>query len=161
MAQAKPREVDTSSSRVVPGTGRPTGSSGWLSRLAVASPELVASAVAGFSLGPMVLLLAGAFTAPVALSLGLVGAGAAMALAGLPNEPVPRSTLVFTGAAALVALAWFAYNVRYYAQDVYATRDPATYGLAARWLMDHASLNIPVHAEVFGTPAGATPKSGG
>ena len=59
-------------------------------------------------------------------------------------------------AAGVVTLGWFVYNVRYYAQDVYATRDPATYGLAARWLMDHSSLNINVHTEVFGTPKGST-----
>lgn len=121
-----------------------------LGRLAVGAPELLAAGVAGFSLGPMILLLADAFTAPVAIPLGLAGAAAAMWVCGLPAEPAQRGTLVCTAVAALITLAWFGYNVRYYAQDVYATRDPATYGLAARWLMDHSSLNIPTHLDVFG-----------
>jgi len=112
--------------------------------------------VAGFSLGPMILLLAGAFSAPLAVPLGLVGAAVAMWVCGVPAERTTQRTVLFTVAAALVTLAWFVYNVRYYAQDVYATRDPATYGIAARWLMDHSSLNIPVHTEVFGTPSGST-----
>lgn len=153
MTQAAPHGVDTapSSPRTAAIEARAL-----LPRLAVASPELVAAAMAGFSVGPMILLLAGAFTAPVAIPLGLVGAAAAMWACGVPAEPTTRRTLLFTVAAAVVALAWFLCNLRYYAEDVYATRDPATYGIGARWLMDHSSLNIPVHAEVFGTPSGAT-----
>lgn len=146
--------------RPVPGNVR-AEARGWLPLLAVASPDLVAAGVAGFSLGPMIMLLAGAFTAPLAIPLGLVGAGLAMWICGVPSEPTTRRTVLFTGAAALVILAWFLGNLPYYAQDVYATRDPATYGIAARWLMDHSSLNIPVHAEVFGTPSGSTLDSAG
>ncbi|PZS12489.1 MAG: hypothetical protein DLM57_18805 [Pseudonocardiales bacterium] len=161
MAQAAPREAGTASS---PRTRDPAGLAavhGTLARLSVAAPELVAAAVAGFSIGPMILLLAGAFTAPAAIGLGVVGALAAMVVSGLPAEPVTRRSVQFTGAAAVLAVAWFAYNVRYYAQDVYATRDPAVYGLTARWLMEHSSLNIPVHADVFGTPPGATLQAAG
>ena len=50
--------------------------------------------------------------------------------------------------------AWFAYNVRYTAQDVYATRDPARYTITARWLVDHRSLLIQTHPDVFGSPTG-------
>ncbi|MDQ1722812.1 MAG: hypothetical protein QOI26_2546, partial [Pseudonocardiales bacterium] len=105
--------------------------------------------------GPMILLLAGAFTPLAALPLGLGGAAVAIWACGLSTEPAARRTVWCTAAAGVVTLAWFAYNVRYYAQDVYATRDPATYGLAARWLMDHSSLNIQVHPEIFGTPRGS------
>jgi hypothetical protein len=129
-----------------------TASRRWLPRVVAASPELVAVAVAGFSLGPMILLLADAFHPAVAIPLGLAGAAMAMWVCGLPAEPATRRTVQWTAAAGLVTLAWFGYNVRLYGQDVYATRDPATYGLAARWLMDHSSLNIAVHSEAFGTP---------
>lgn len=149
MAQAASRDVEIAPPAPRPGTVHAEPPA-WLRRLAVGSPELVAAAVAGFSIGPMILLLAGAFTAPVAIPLGLLGAAAAMWVCGLPAEPATRRTISCTAAAALITLAWFAYNVRYYAQDVYATRDPATYGLAARWLMDHASLNVHGHPEVFG-----------
>ena len=160
MAQAASRDADIAPPPHRPGTVHAEART-WLPRLTVASPEVVAAAVAGFSLGPMILLLAGAFTAPVALPFGLVGAAAAVWVCGLPAEPATRRTLLCTGAAALITLAWFAYNVRYYAQDVYATRDPATYGITARWLMDHSSLNIHVHPEVFGSPSGSTLDSAG
>ena len=149
MAQAASRDVDIAPPPHGPGTGHAEPRT-WLRRLGVASPELVAAAVAGFSLGPMILLLAGAFSAPLAIPLGLLGAAVAVWVCGLPAEPATRRTLLCTAGAALIALAWFAYNVRYYAEDVYATRDPGTYSLAARWLMDHATLNIPGHPEVFG-----------
>lgn len=132
-----------------------------LSRALAASPELLGAAAAGFSIGPMILLLAGAFTAPLAIALGAAGALAAVLVCGVPLERATRSTLFCTGAAALIAVGWFAYNVRYYAQDVYATRDPATYGLTARWLTEHASLNIAAHPEIFGSPAGASLDSAG
>jgi hypothetical protein len=103
----------------------------------------------------MILLLLGAFTAAVAVPLGLAGAALAMWVCGLSDEAPTRRTLHYTVAAAVVTLGWFAYNIRYYAQDVYATRDPATYGISARWLMDHSSLQIHVHPEVFGTPKGS------
>jgi hypothetical protein len=128
----------------------------WLPLLAAGSPELVAAGVAGFTVGPMILLLAGAFHAAVAIPLGLVGAALAMWVCGLPAEPASRRALVFTAAAAVVALVWFLYNMHYYATDVYATRDPATYGIAGRWLVDNPSLNVPVHTEIFGTPNGST-----
>jgi Dolichyl-phosphate-mannose-protein mannosyltransferase len=155
MAQAASRDVDTEPPPYLPDAVH-RAARRFLPRLAVASPELVAAAVAGFSLGPMIALLAGSFTAPLAVPLGLVGAAVAMWVCGVPAERTTQRTVLFTVAAALVTLAWFVYNVRYYAQDVYATRDPATYGIAARWLMDHSSLNIPVHTEVFGTPSGST-----
>jgi len=142
MAQAASRDVDTEPPPHLPDAVH-RAARRFLPRLAVASPELVAAAVAGFSLGPMILLLAGAFSAPLAIPLGLLGAAVAVWVCGLPAEPATRRTLLCTAGAALIALAWFAYNVRYYAEDVYATRDPGTYSLAARWLMDHATLNIP------------------
>jgi hypothetical protein len=160
MAQAASRDVDLAPPEPGPGAPRAAAHRWWL-RLAVASPELVPAAVAGFSIGPMILLLAGAFTAPAAIALGLIGAAAAVRMCGLPGDPASRVALRCTGAAALITLLWFVYNVRYYAQDVYATRDPATYGITARWLMDHSSLNIAVHPEVFGTPSGATLDSSG
>ncbi|MDT4982045.1 MAG: hypothetical protein QOG07_3924 [Pseudonocardiales bacterium] len=154
MTQAASSDVDIAPEPRRPATSQPAARD-WLPRFVAASPELVAAAVAGFSLGPMILLLMGAFNPAVAVPLGLAGAAVAMWVCGLPDEESTRATLWCTVAAAVVTLGWFAYNIRYYAQDVYATRDPATYGLAARWLMDHSSLNIHVHPEVFGTPRGS------
>jgi len=160
MAQAASRDVDITPAAQVPG---PVDAEAGprLSRLVIASPELAAAAVAGFSLGPMILLLAGAFSAPVAIPLGLLGAAAAVWVCGLPAERAPRLATLYTAAAALITVAWFAYNVRYYAQDVYATRDPATYGLAARWLTDHTSLNVHSHPEIFGPLAHSDTGSAG
>ncbi|MEP7179036.1 MAG: hypothetical protein ABI775_08110, partial [Pseudonocardiales bacterium] len=153
MTQAAPRDVHADPA-ASPTSG--TAIRHWLPRVLVGAPELTAAAVAGFSIGPMILLLAGAIHPAVAIALGVAGAAGAMWVCGLPAHPVPRQGVTYAAAAGLVTLVWFAYNVRYYAQDVYATRDPATYGLAARWLMDHSSLNIGVHPEFFGTPHGST-----
>ena len=66
-----------------------------------------------------------------------------------------RSAVVLSSAGArrCSPAGWFAYNVRYTAQDVYATRDPATYTITGRWLVDHPSLQIHTHPEIFGSPA--------
>jgi hypothetical protein len=148
MTQAASRDVEVPSPR----EPAPVGAAGQprLALVVAAAPELVAAGAAGFTFGPMILLLAGAFTAPVAVPVGLLGAAIAMWVCGLSDLAPDRRTLWCTAAAAVVALGWFLYNVRYYAQDVYATRDPATYGLAARWLMDHSSLDINSDPQVFG-----------
>src|SRR5207244_12995859 len=67
----------------------------------------------------------------------------------------PYTTLFRSVAAAAFAVGWILYNVRYTAQDVYATRDPATYTISGRWLVDHASLQIHTRPDVFGSPAGS------
>ncbi|PZS28184.1 MAG: hypothetical protein DLM58_17450 [Pseudonocardiales bacterium] len=152
MAQVS--DLDIAPSARPPATA-PTEVRQWLPRMVACAPELVAAGVAGFCIAPMVLLLAGAFHAPLATALGLLGAGIAMRVCGMSAEPTTRRTVLITAAAALVVLAWFLYNVRYYAEDVYATRDPATYGIAGRWLMDNPSLEIAVHADVFGPPKGS------
>ena len=71
-----------------------------------------------------------------------------------PNERADPWCAV---AALVLVVAWFALNMRYSAQNLYATRDPATYNIAARWLMDNPSLHISIHPEIFGTPAGTPP----
>jgi hypothetical protein len=130
------------------------------SRIAAASPELVAAAIGGFSVGPMLLLVSGHFSAVLGVPLGLVGAAVACWLCGIPEELGSRRDLLWTAAAALIAIAWFALNVHYAAQDVYATRDPATYTITGQWLTNHSSLEIHTHPEVFGTPAGGKIASG-
>lgn len=144
-----------------------------LARTVVAVPELVVSAVAGFSVGPMALLLAGHFERVPVLVAGLAGAliaaaacgvrdtpayapaapGGAGGTPGLP-EPKLRSDVWCTLVALALVTVWFLVNAPYTAENLYTTRDPATYNVAARWLMDNPSLHIPVHPEVFGTPAG-------
>lgn len=160
MPQAGSGAVDTEAAASVPATTAQERSPGWV-RAVVGAPELLVALAAGFSIGPMILLLAGAYTAPVAFALGIPGAILAGWACGIPSAPASRRAAVLTLIAAVVALAWFAYNVRYSAQDVYATRDPATYTLAARWLMDHHSLVINAQPQLFGSPHGADIQSGG
>ncbi len=132
-----------------------------LARLVVAAPDLMVSAVAGFSLGPMILLLAGHYSVLPVLTTGLLGAAIAVRICGVPSEPVDRRTVLWTVAAGALLLAWFLANVGFSAQNVYATRDPATYDITARWLMDHPSLHIATHPEIFGAPAGSFAGSAG
>ena len=146
-----------------------------LARSVVAVPELAVAAVAGFSIGPMVLLLAGHFDRGPVLLTGAVGAILAAIACGLRDgarqSPAPwsavlppaspRTDLWATVAALVLVIAWVLLNARYTAENVYATRDPATYNLAARWLMDHPSLHISVHSEIFGNPPGYTSQSPG
>jgi hypothetical protein len=132
----------------------------WLARAVIGSPESIAAAVAGFSVGPMMLLLLGHFTAPLTVPLGCIGAVVAVWCCGTAPAPVSRADVSYTLAAIATAVGWVAYNLRYTAQDLYATRDPATYTITGRWLVDHSSLQIHTHPEIFGSPPGATVASG-
>jgi hypothetical protein len=131
-----------------PGSGALSGP--LLTRLLVDSPDLVVSALAGFSLGPMILLLSGHFSRVPVIVLGLVGAVVAVRIRGVAPGPGDRSAAGWTGGAIALVIAWFAANVGFSAQNVYATRDPATYDITARWLMDHATLHIATNPALFG-----------
>lgn len=133
-------------------------------RLLLGLPDLVVCAVAGFSVGPMLLLLAGQFRMALVLPAGLVGAAVAVKVCGLPRHDTGEHTrrdVVWTAVAGLLILAWALYNARYTAENVYATRDPATYNITARWLMDHPSLHIHTQLDVFGSPARAIAEGAG
>ena len=125
----------------------------WRSRLLFAAPDLVVAAMAGFVVGPMLLLVSGHFSAVVGVPLGLVGAVIGCWLAGLPDVPAGTRDGVLTAIAVLVAVAWFFYNVKYTAEDVYNTRDPAGYTITGQWLVHHGSLQIHTMPEIFGNPA--------
>ena len=129
-------------------------------RILYASPELVAAATGGFSLGPMLLLVAGHFSAGLGVPLGVAGAVIACLLCGAPDNDATRRDLVCTVAAGALALLWFALNVPHAAQDVYATRDPAAYTISGRWLVDHPSLQLPTMTDVFGRPPGGKVATG-
>ena len=131
------------------------------SRLVAASPELVVSAVAGFALPAMVLLLAGHFSPGWVFPFGLAGAAAAVMVCGLGSERVDRRVVLCTLAAAAIAVAWLVVNSFFSAENFFAHRDPATYDLAGRWLMDHSRLPIATHPEIFGTPPGYGDASAG
>jgi hypothetical protein len=130
-------------------------------RLVIGAPEAVAAAAAGFSVGPMILLLLGHFTPALALPVGFAGAAIAACVCGLPRAVPTGGAVLIHVAAAAFCLLWFLYNVRYTAQDVYATRDPATYTITGRWLVDHPTLQIPTHLEIFGSPTGGVGETGG
>ena len=130
-------------------------------RLLCAAPELSAAGVAGFALPVMVLLLAGHLEWAVAWPLGIVGAAVAVRVAGRSPEPASRELARWTGAAIGLLVVWAAVNMCLTAQDLYGHRDPNTYNLAGRWLVDHPSLRILTHPELFGSPAGYTDDAAG
>jgi MFS family permease len=132
-----------------------------LARVVCATPDLVPSAVAGFALPAIVLLLAGHFSPGWVLPIGTAGAALAMVVCGVDSEPVDRRVVICTLAAIGIALAWLAVNSFFSAENVFAHRDPATYDLAGRWLMDHAQMPIPTHPEIFGPPDGYYEASAG
>lgn len=122
-----------------------------VARIVVAGPDLVASALAGFALPAMVLLLAGHFSPGWVLPFGLAGAALAVTVCGTEPRPVDRRAVQCTLIAIGIALTWLIVNCFFSAENLFAHRDPATYNLAGRWLMNHPGLHIPVQADVFGT----------
>jgi hypothetical protein len=108
--------------------------------------------MAGFSIGPMLLLVCGHFSAVLGVPLGLAGAAVACQFAGLRVVSASADAVRCTVAAIAIAVVWVAVNIGYAAQDVYATRDPATYTITGRWLVDHGSLRIDTLLGVFGNP---------
>lgn len=126
-----------------------------------AAPELAAASVAGFSLPTLILLLAGHLDWAIAWPIGLVGAALAARVAGRSPEPASRELARWTGAALGLLVVWALVNMFFTAQDLYGHRDPNTYNLAGRWLVDHPSLRILTHPELFGSPAGYTDEAAG
>ena len=132
---------------------------GW--RIIAAIPDLLASAFAGFAAPAIVLLLLGRFSPAWVLPLGLAGAAIAVAICGLGSGHVDRRVAQYTLAAIGIAVVWFVVNSFFSAENLFARRDPATYDLAARWLMDHSRALIPTHPEVFGSPPGYNDSAAG
>lgn len=132
-----------------------------LARLVYSSPDLLVSAVAGFALPAMALLLAGHFSPGWVFPLGLIGAAVAVAVCGVSPGPVDRRAVQYTLIAAGLALVWLVTNSFFSAEDLFAHRDPATYNLAGRWLMDHSGLHISAQSDLFGSPGNASVGSAG
>src|SRR5262249_33721272 len=130
-------------------------------RIVHSMPDLVTSALAGFALPAMVLLLAGHCSRGWVLPAGIAGAVIAVAVCGAGPEHVERRALRYTLIAIGLVLAWCVVNSFFSAENVFAHRDPATYNLAGRWLMDHPQLGIPVQPDIFGSPAGGSRSSAG
>ncbi|MEP6598383.1 MAG: glycosyltransferase family 39 protein [Actinomycetota bacterium] len=126
-----------------------------------ALPDLVAVAVAGFSIGPVLLLLAGHFIPLLAIALGALGAAGAVALCGVPRSQVSRQAVGYTLVALAVVAGWAVLNAVFSGENLYAQRDPATYTITAEWLTHHESLGVPTHPEIFGSPAGYDDTSAG
>jgi hypothetical protein len=171
MAVTQSPSVQLDSDRPANRAGRPHR---WAA-IVLLLPELIALAVAGFSVPSMVLLLANQFRPAIAIPLGVLGAIGAVVASGLTNRGVesdvalnpklpgqsPRAAVLFTIIAIAFALAWMLVSLRYYAEDVFAQRDPATYSLAARWLVSHHSLAISTDPQLFGRPPGFDDTSAG
>jgi hypothetical protein len=130
-------------------------------RIVHSVPDLVASALAGFALPAMVLLLAGHFSPGWVFPAGVAGAALAVAVCGAGPEHVDRRAVRYTLIAIGLAFAWCLINSFFSAENLFAHRDPATYNLTGRWLMDHSHLRIPSQAEIFGSPAGGAGGSAG
>jgi hypothetical protein len=126
-----------------------------------AAPELLTCALAGFSLPCMLLLLAGHLVWALAFPLGILGAVVAVGLVGPSAEPASRELVRWTAIVLGALVVWGLVNGFFSAQDVYAHRDPATYNLAGRYLVDHSTLRMNTHPEIFGNPAGFSDESAG
>lgn len=124
-------------------------------------PELLAAAAAGFAIPAMILLLAGHVSMPIVLPVGLLGAAVMVVLCGVGDAPTSRRSVLMTVVAAVIALAWLVFNARWSAQNVYATRDPATYTLTGQWLVHHPSLPIPTQPQIFGHVSDLVTRSAG
>lgn len=139
-------------------------------RLLIAVPDLVAPAVAGFSMPAMVLLLLDFFVVPLVVVLGVAGAATAVAVvlrgdqgdadAGVDEED-PRNALIWTVLALALVGGFFLFNAGYSAQNLYVTRDPGTYTVTGQWLTHSREALIPTGNDVFGTVPGLTPESMG
>ena len=130
-------------------------------RIVHSLPDLVTSALAGFALPAMVLLLAGRFSPGWVLPAGVAGAAVAVAVCGAGSEQVDRRALRYTLIAIGLAFAWCVVNSFFSAENLFAHRDPATYNLTGRWLMNHPGLGIPAQPEIFGSPSGGSGSSAG
>src|SRR5215472_1197277 len=130
-------------------------------RIVHSVPDLVTSALAGFALPAMVLLLAGRFSPGWVLPAGVAGAAVAVAVCGAGSEQVDRRALRYTLIAIGLAFAWCVVNSFFSAENLFAHRDPATYNLTGRWLMDHPGLGIPAQPEIFGSPSSGSGSSAG
>ncbi|HEY9474153.1 MAG TPA: glycosyltransferase family 39 protein [Mycobacteriales bacterium] len=151
--------IEADEQDAVAGPAAPSGRTcGVLERL----PDLVGPAIAGFGIPAMVLLLLDFAVVPLVILLGTVGAVVAV-VAVLHRDPEPARPRdrLWVVAALAVAITFFVFNGLYAAQNIYATRDPATYSLAGQWLVHHHSILIPAQSEVFGNTAGVTPNSAG
>jgi len=137
------------------------GSTSAWTRWLASGPELSACAVAGFSLPSMLLLLAGHLSWPIAFPIGLLGAIGAVLIAGRTREDVASDVVRWTAIVLGFLLIWTLVNCLFSAEDLYAHRDPTTYNLAGRYLVDHQSLRIDTQPEIFGTPAGYSDSSAG
>ena len=153
MARTATSAAAASPERVRPRGFWTSGRVQWLAAGVVAAPDLLGVAVAGFSIGPMLLLIANHFVPALALISGLLGAAIAVCWYGQPHRAVPGSDIVWTLLAMLFAYFWIVGNAHYAGENVYAIRDPSTYAIAGRWLMDHHSMAIHAHPEIFGEPS--------
>jgi Dolichyl-phosphate-mannose-protein mannosyltransferase len=136
-------------------------STGRSARWLASAPELVTCALAGFSLPTMLLLLAGHLVWLIAFPVGIACAAGAVWFAGTTTEPVGRDVVRWTAIVLGLLLIWTIVNAFFSAQDVYAHRDPATYNLAGRYLVDHSTLRMNTQAQIFGNPTGFTDESAG
>ena len=116
-------------------------------------PDLLPLAVAAFSLPTVLLLVLGQFHPWLVIPVGAVAAALAVWRVGPERIERPRSTVIWSALALVVALSSFLANAYLSSQDIVVVRDPSLYAATAQWLAGHSSLPIPTASDVFaGTP---------
>lgn len=115
-------------------------------RIVEAIPLALPAALAAFSVVAVLLLIMGQLSST--LTFGVGGAAALMAAyavvrfsrttrPGSQKEQRIVDVLVIIG-----AIVWLGFNILYTSQHVVTDRDPATYGVAGVWLINHDNLDI-------------------
>ena len=122
-------------------------------------PDAVPAAFGAFSVVAMLLLVLGRYEPWLVLPLGTLAALAAVRAARLgggdPRFPDRRPIVVL----GLLILAAAIVNVVFASEYLYAFRDPATYGILGRWLVDHSAALFPYDNSIFGHVPGNDPGS--
>lgn len=107
-----------------------------------ALPDRITVGVVAACFALVVVLHLGVWSPPVAL-LAALAAAAAIQLSAPAPAPATRQGVIAARVALLFSAVWVAANWAYVSQRVMLTRDPDVYALAARWLIDHPSTDIP------------------
>ena len=118
-------------------------------------PDLIPIALAAFSVVAMILLLMQQYRPALVLPVGVFAAAAAVwvsqptASAALGSGTNPRDVRPL-GIIGVLCVASAGVNGVRSGQYIYDWRDPATYGISGRWLVDHPSVLIPSTTRLFG-----------
>lgn len=126
-------------------------------------PLILPSALAGFGVVVISLLLLGELRSEYAWPLGLiVSIGVSIPIVQARKLPkVARNELLVCNALVLMgALLWIGFNSFYTSQHLFTNRDPGVYAVTATWLTKQNNLELK-SSDSFGEVAGVESFSGG